>query len=253
MSTLGTPRHKEVVDSRDTAPLQAASPAIAQLVQHVSQRERAGVARLLQTLGGRAQSGKYFFTDSPSVTDRQREGEPQQYGSKYQPGMEAAFTAEVAAARKAFERTGSEHLFDAYIAGAQRTFMQRRQSEEAVIAGDTVSELLDFIDASPATAQLSRQLTKASEWLKQKRQQDIAKQPFFKRMGSRFQRMRQFLGNDHPIERIDVMAEVVAALNAQGPREQLTGAQVSQVLKQLYPQAFLLPAGTVVPPSPDVN
>lgn len=223
------------------------------MVAGLSDYERSRIQPLLEAIDRRAASGAYMFTDRQDISVWEREGEPAQYGARHKPGLETSFQNDVSAARNAFQHNGGESKFDAFVSKSQRAFLERRKSEEAVIPGDTVAELLSYIDASPDTKHLSKELTKASEWLKAQRKADIAKQPFFKRMGARFQRFRQLLGNDHPTERIDVMSQVVAALNAAGPREQLTGNQVSQALKQAYPQAFFVPENAVVPPTPEAN
>jgi hypothetical protein len=253
MSSMHSPRQRDIADRVAGQRAESASPEVRALVAGVSGYERKRMLPLLEAIDRRATTGAYMFTDRQDVSVWEREGEPGQYGAPYKPGLEASFQNDMFAARNVFQRNGGEGQFDAFVSKAQRTFLERRKSEEAVIQGDTVSELLDYIDTSADTKHLSKELTTASEWLKAQRKADIANQPFFKRMGARFQRFRQFLGNDHPIERIDVMAQVVASLNAAGPREELTGSQVLQALKQAYPQAFMLPDNAVLPPTPEAN
>lgn len=250
---MHSPRQRDIADRATGQSAESVSPEVRALVAGVSDYERAKLQPLLTAIERRSGSGAYMFTDRQSVSVWEREGEPGQYGTRYKPGLEASFQNDLSAARKTFQRSGAEDRFDAFLSKSQRAFFDRRKSEEAVIQGDTVAELLDYIDTSPDTKHLSAEVTKAVELLKAQRKAEISKQPFFKRMGARFQRFRQFLGNDHPIERIDVMAQVVALLNAEGPREALTGGQVLRALKQAYPQAFLLPDNAVLPPTPDAN
>lgn len=222
----------------------AAQPPVARETTHartavetLNANERAKLLPVLDAATRRAQEGNYTFTDRAEVGTWERLGQPDAYG-RHTPGLEAQHHDAVDAARKVASRHGQGEQFDAVMAVAQKQFLERRRSEVAEVRGDTVSEILDWMSAEPDAAYLSAQVAKASQWLKSQRLAEIAKKPFFQRMSARIGRVRSYLGNDHGTEDIDVVAGVVAALNKQGARETLTGAEFVAALRNTYPDAF---------------
>jgi hypothetical protein len=225
------------------------------LVAGLTAAERARVLPVLQAASRRSEQGNYTFTDRASVDVWDRQGQPTPSSLGYKPGLETQHSNDVAAARKVMESRGRGAEFDTFVSDSNRRFLERRRGEEAKVKGDTVGEMLDWVGSAEEAKYLSQEVGKAADWLKAQRLAEIAKQPFFKRMGSKLGRVRSYFGNDHPAEHIDVMAEAVKLLNAQGPREELTGAQLLAALRTAYPKAFA-PTGAenaVVPPTPESN
>lgn len=199
--------------------------------------EREKVLPVLEAAARRADAGNYTFTDQQHADTWEREGQPNRFGM-HQPGLEARHSNDVAAARKVMQNRGQGEVFDSALAAQQRKFLERRRAETAEVLGDSVSDILDWMQSAPEAAYLSAQVDRAAEWLKAKRLAEIKQKPFFQRMSARIGRVRNFLGNDHGNEHIDVVADVVAILNASGPRETLSGAEFMAALRGKYPEAF---------------
>ena len=223
-------------------------------VETLSANERAKLLPVLDAATRRAQEGNYTFTDRTEVDAWERQGQPDVYG-RQTPGLEAQHHEAVDAARKVAARHGQAEQFDAVMSLTQKQFLERRRGETAEVRGETVSEILDWMSSAPEAAYLSAQVAKASQWLKSQRLAEIAKKPFFQRMSARIGRVRSYLCNDHGTEEIDVVAGVVTALNKQGARETLTGAEFVAALRGACPDAFAsagVPA-TAVPRRAELN
>ncbi len=211
------------------------------MVEGLTAGERNRVLPVLEAAVRRAESGNYTFTDSRSVSDRERESTPSPSSLGPTPGLEGRYKQDVDAARKVMEGRGLAKEFDAVLSVQQRKFLERRRSEEAEVKGETVEQILDWAMSSGDATFLAAQIRKAADHLTAQRKAEIAKLPFFKRMGARVNRVRSFLGNDHGTEQIDVVADAVRKLNAGGAKEKITGAQFIAALRETHPGAFTAP------------